>query len=229
MAYFDATLDFAPVNEQDTTPVLPEDRFVFELIGLERSEPDQFRKNGGIRWTWRVFQEDGRTPFVFQDEQYQFFRTTGLDREGKPNLSVGTYAYSWASAMLGRDLAIDEKLNPSALRGARMSAMVVWEPQKSDPKKKSVKLASLRHVPSAGGAGESVASRVQVEADASAEDVDHALAVGKLQKKIERAKKKKLPTLKVFQDAYDSRDTATAAELDQIIDNLDDALDALED
>jgi hypothetical protein len=231
MAYFDATLDFAPVNEQDNTPVLPEDRFVFELVGLERSEPDTYRKNGGIRWTWRVFLEDGRTPFVWQDEQYLFFRTTGVDAKGRPSMSVGTYAHTWASAMLGRELALDETLSPSELRGARMSAMVIWEPQKTDPKKKTVKLASLRHVPKTGAAPEPAIASVRVDADATAEDVDHALAVSKLVKKIERAKRKKMPKadLAVFENAYEARATASSESLNAIIDNLDDALDVLED
>lgn len=183
MTVFDTTLDFAPVSIQGSDPILPEDRFVFELVGLERSEPDQYRKNGGVRWTWRVFQADGQTPFVFQDEQYLFWRTTGVDAKGKPSMSVGTYAYEWASAMLGRELGIDEQLNPSELRGARMSAMVVWEKQKNDPTKKTIKLASLRHVQKAGGTAPSRPSPTQVTADPSLEDVDRALVVTQLQKR----------------------------------------------
>lgn len=146
MTYFDDSLSFAPVAEQSSDPVLPEDRHIFELIGLERSEPDQFRKDGGIKWTWRVFNADG-SPFTFKDEQYLFWRTTSIDRSGRPLMNKGTFAYDWTSAMLGRELGIDETLNPRALRNKKMSAMVVWEKQRSDPTKKSVKLASLRHVP----------------------------------------------------------------------------------
>lgn len=229
MAYFDATLDFAPVTVQGSDPVLPEERFVFELIGLERSEPDQYRKNGGVRWTWRVFNEDGRTPFVFQDEQYLFFRTTGIDAKGKPVMSVGTFAYEWASAMLGRELALEERLNPSELRGARMSAMVVWEKQKTDPTKKTVKLASLRHVPPASTTAAAPASRAQVEADAAAEDIDKALAISKFEKKLERARKRKLPTLATFEAAYAEIGNAEIEQVEQIIDNLDEALDAMDE
>lgn len=229
MTYFDTSLDFAPVSVQGSDPVLPEDRFVFELVGLERSEPDQYRKNGGIKWSWRVFQDDGRTPFVFQDEQYIFFRTTGIDAKGKPVMSVGTYAYEWTSAMLGRDLAIDERLNPSELRGARMSAMVVWEKQKTDPTKKTIKLASLRHVAKAGAQTEPQRSRAQVEADATVDDVDRALAVSKFEKKLERAKKKKIPNLKTFTDAYAAIGDATAEQIEGWIENIDDAIDAMDD
>lgn len=227
MAFFDATLDFAPVSVQGSDPVLPEDRFVFELIGLERSEPDQYRKNGGIKWTWRVFQSDGVTPFVFQDEQYQFFRTTGVDAKGKPTMSVGTYAYEWASAMLGRDLGIDERLNPGELRGARMSAMVVWEKQKNDPTKKSVKLASLRHMPKTGTVQPQQQSRAQVEANATVADVDRALAITKFEKKLDRARKRKIASLQVFEDAYGEIDKANTEQIEAWTDNLDDELDAL--
>lgn len=227
MAFFDATLDFAPVSEQGSTPVLPEERFVFELVGLERSEPDQYRKEGGIRWTWRVFLSDGVSPFVFQDEQYLFYRTTGIDKQGKPVMNVGTYAYEWASAMLGRDLGIDERLNPAELRGARMSAMVVWEKQKKDPTRKSVKLASLRHLPKVGQHAAPPQSRAQVEANATVEDVDRALAITKFEKKLERARKRKLASLDVFENAYSQIDQANTEQIEAWTDNLDDELDAL--
>lgn len=197
MTYFDATLDAAPITEQQNEPVLPEERHVFELIGFERSQPDQWRKDGGIKWTWRVFKEDGRTPFVFQDEQYQFFRTTGIDKQGKPVFSVGTYANDWASAMLGRPLGVDANFSVSELRGKRMSAMVVWENQKSDPKKKTIKLASLRHVFPEGSNGtaqtaappaRSAETVRSVSADASDEDVDRALIVSKIQRSLKTLK-----------------------------------------
>lgn len=184
MVYFDTSLDFAPVAEQNTDPILPEDRFVFELIGLERSEPDQWRKNGGIKWTWKVWNMDG-SPFVFKDEQYTLWRTTGVNANGVPNINVGTQANEWASAMLGRPLDVDATLRVSELRGKKMSAMVVWQPQKSDPKKKSVVLASLRHVPS----GAKPADRTTVSADPTPEDVDRALILTKIPKQIARLKK----------------------------------------
>jgi hypothetical protein len=230
MTYFDATLEPAEIQEQDSTPVLPEERHVFELVGFERAEPDQWRKDGGIKWTWRVFQEDGKTPFVFQDEQYLFFRTTGLTRDGKPNFNIGTYANEWASALLGRDLGTEAKFSVSELRGKRMSAMVVWEPQRSDPKKKTIKLASLRHVPVAPlGSPVATAETASVSADATVDDVDRALAISKFQKKLERAKKKKLPALAKFEAAYAEFHTATIDEVEAVTESLDDALDAMDD
>lgn len=187
MSYFDTTLEAAPVSEMDYTPVLPEERHVFELIGFERSEPDQWRKDGGVKWTWRVFEADGVKPFIFQDEQYEFFRTTGLTRDGKPNFNVGTYANEWASAMLGRPLGTDADFKISELRGKRMSAMVVWEPQKSDPKKKTIKLASLRHVPAAGASARR--DPTTVPAEPSDDDVDRALVVQGIRKSVARLTK----------------------------------------
>lgn len=151
MTYFDDSLDFAPVTEQNSDPILPEDRFVFELIGLERSEPDQWRKNGGVKWTFRVTYPNGE-PFMFKDEPYEFWRNTSLNAKGQPVMTEGTNAHEWASALLGRTLAMDETLKPRELRGKKMQAMVVWEKQRSDPKKKSAKLASLKHVPTASSA-----------------------------------------------------------------------------
>lgn len=228
MTYFDTTLEFAPIAEQQSTPVLPEERFIFELIGFERSQPDQFRKDGGIKWTWLVWTMDGQR-FIFNDEHYQFFRTTGLTRDGKPNFNIGTYANEWASAMLGRELGVDANFQISELRGKKMSAMVVWESQKADPKKKTIKLASLRHVPVGESMAEAPKSRAQVEADATVDDVDRALALSKFEKKLARARKKKLPALARFEAAYDEIYKADAGQIDALCESLDDALDKMDE
>jgi hypothetical protein len=230
--YFDTSLEAGPVEEQQSTPVLPEERHVFELVGFERSEPDQWRKEGGVKWSWRVFEADGKTPFVFQDEQYVLWRTTGLTRDGKPNFNIGTYANEWASAMLGRDLGTDAKFSVSELRGKRMSAMVVWEPQRSDPKKKTIKLASLRHVPVAPLSMDDAAGPIGVPADASIDEIDRRTALVKLDRRIARAVKRKLPSLATFTEAYDALNADSRASADQInavIESLDDALDKLDD
>jgi hypothetical protein len=232
VTYFDATLEAPPIQEQNVDPILPEERHVFELIGFERSEPDRFRKEGGIKWTWLVYEEDGRTPFIFQDAQYTFFRTTGIDKQGRPVFSVGTYANDWASAMLGRQLGVDAHFEISELRGKRMSAMVVWKPQRDDPKKKSIQLASLRHVPTGTQAAAAPPSRAQVEANATVEDVDRALWLSKFEKKLERARKKKLhqSTLSVFENAWDSISGSTSvAEIEGLVDSLDAAIDAMDE
>ena len=67
MTYFDTSLEAPRIEEQQSTPIIPEDRFIFELIGFEKSPPDQWRKDGGIKWTFRVYDMDGR-PFEFKDE-----------------------------------------------------------------------------------------------------------------------------------------------------------------
>jgi hypothetical protein len=232
--YFDQTLEAAPVEEQQSTPVIPEERHVFELVGFERSEPDQWRKDGGVKWSYRVFEADGRTPFVFQDEQYVFFRTTGLTRDGKPNFNIGTYANEWASALLGRDLGTDAKFSVSELRGKRMSAMVVWEPQRSDPKKKTIKLASLRHVPVeplTSPVATPEPAPVGVAPDASIDEIDRRTALVKFEKKLARAKKRGLPSLSTFQGAYDEMlvSKSSAGQIDAISESLDDALDKMDD
>ena len=225
MTYFDDTLTAAPVSEMDYTPVLPEERHVFELIGFERSEPDQWRKDGGIKWTWRVYEADGVKPFIFQDSQYEFFRTTGLTRDGRPSFNVGTYANEWASAMLGRPLGTDADFKISELRGKRMSAMVVWEPQKSDPKKKTIKLASLRHVP-VGGSSAAKKDVTTVSADPTEDDVDRALSVNGLKKSIARLKKLDAEAGAAAQHAYDASDldTAPLSDIDELWSSVKEAI-----
>lgn len=227
MTVFDDALTLDPITEQQSTPILPEERHVFELIGFERSEPDQWRKEGGIRWTFLVFQEDGRTPFVFNDEQYQMWRTTNIDKKTlKPLFTVGYSANEWASALLGRTLGVDANFSVSELRNKRMSAMVVWERQKQDKTKWSVKLASLRHVPvtpasSANGTSPRPATG-QVSAEPSDEDVDRALTVAKIEKSLTRLKKLDTAAGAKAQAAVDASnlDGALLADLDILAEQI---------
>jgi hypothetical protein len=242
MAYFDTTLELDPITEQQSTPVLPEERYVFELVGFERSEPDEFRKEGGIKWTWRVFEADGRTPFVFNEEQYLFIRTTNIDKKTrKPLFTVGSSANDWASALLGRTLSADAHFQVPELYGKRMSAMVVWKRQKRDASKWSIELASLRHVPTAPAAS-APASRTRVEkeaADAAISamnqeanglDPDRVFALKKFDRKLAAAKRRKLPSLATFEEGHAAIvDTTTAGEIDALVESLDDALDKLDD
>jgi len=112
--------------------------------------------------------------------------------------------------MLGRPLGTDADFKISELRGKRMSAMVVWEPQKSDPKKKTIKLASLRHVPVAGAAAAPKRDVTTLSAEPSEEDVDRALAVQGLKKSVERLKKLDKEAGAAAQHAYDASDLDTA-------------------
>lgn len=221
MTYFDATLELDPIEEQKFDPILPEERHVFELIGFERSEPDQWRKDGGIRWTWRVFEADGRTPFIFQDEQFTLRRTTNHDKKTrKPLFTVGTQANDWASALLGRPLGADAHFNVSELRGKRFSAMVVWKAQKGDPKKKSIELASLRHIP-VGDAPSTAPSRVQNEAEAAAdqaiEDMEREALIKELTQAVKTAKKFNVPAYQTFQDALDAAGSASLEEIQGVL------------
>lgn len=151
MTVFDTTLEVPEIQEGNLDPILPEQRFVFELVGFERSGPDQFRPRGGIKWTFDTWNEDG-TPFLFQDEQYQLWRTTNINANGEPLFNIGTQAHEWACALLGRQLGVDEKFSVSELRNKRMSAMVVWRNKRPPAKGKTFDLASLRHVPVANAA-----------------------------------------------------------------------------
>lgn len=209
VTYFDTSLELDPITEQQFTPVLPEERHVFELIGFERSEPDQYRKEGGIKWTFRVFEEDGRTPFVFNDEQYLFFRTTNIDKKTrKPLFTVGYSANDWASALLGRTLGVDAQFSVSELRGKRMSAHVTWKRQAKDKTKWSVELGSFRHVPVAPL--QSPVSSAPASVAPESDDVDRKLIISKIEKGIARLKKLDAAAGQQAQAAYDASALADA-------------------
>lgn len=191
-SYFDDSIAGAPVAERNTDPVLPEERFIFELVGFERSAPDQYHKNGGIRWTFLTYDMDGR-PWEFNDEHYALWRTTNINKAGEPLFTIGTQAHEFAQALLGRKLGPDDHFNISELRNKRMSSQVVWEPKKTKPSEKAAVLRSLRHVPVApvGAATATPPERApagSVSADASDDDIDRALVITKIRKSIKNLK-----------------------------------------
>lgn len=190
MTVFDPTLEAAPITETNLDPILPEDRFILELIGFERSGPDQFRKDGGIKWTFLVYDMDGR-PFEFKDEHYQLWRTTDIDRNGKPLFNLNTQAHAWACALLGRDLGEADNFSVSELRNKRMSTMIVWRNKRPPAKGKTFDMASLRHVSVSGSAPAAapLPAAGQVSANPSEDEIDRALMVTKLTRQVERLKK----------------------------------------
>lgn len=191
MTYFDDSISGAPVAERNTDPVLPEERFIFELIGFERSAPDQYHKNGGIKWTFLTYDMDGR-PWEFNDEHYALWRTTNINKAGEPLFTIGTQAHEFAQALLGRKLGPDDHFNIAELRNKRMSSQVVWEPKKTKPSEKAAVLRSLRHVPvgpvTAGAAAPKPAPG-QVSADPTTEEIDRAGIVLDIQKAVKTLKK----------------------------------------
>lgn len=222
MSYWhDDSLKAEPVTEHQSTPVLPEERHVFEFLGLKRTEPDEYRKEGGIGWAWKVFLEDGRTPFVFDNEQYVFKRTTNHDRKTRnPLFTLGTDANDWASALLGRTLGVDAVFDPNDMVGKRMSAMVIWERQKRDKTKWTTKLASLRHVPAAASPSAPAAPVASSEAQERAE------LIALLTEDVRTARKLKLPAREVFQDALDDVEQMSNDEIQMTLNNLRDDITA---
>lgn len=230
MTYFDSDISAAPVAERNTDPILPEERFVLELVGFERSEPDQYRKNGGIRWTFRVSYPDG-SPFIFQDNQYEVWRQSGINARGEPIFNLGTQANEWASALLGRQLGVDADFKISELRGKKMSAMIVWRAKKTNAAEKTYDLASLRHVPT-GASSAPKRDVTTVSDDPTGDDVDRALAVTGLKKSIATLKKLDAESAAAAQHAYDASDldTAPVSEIRELWDSVKAAIaKAMED
>jgi hypothetical protein len=106
-----------------------------------------------------------------------------------------------------------------------MSAMVIWKPQKENPKKKSITLASFRHVP-VGSPAPAAASRVEAEAtaaaDAAIDDMERQALVNELIVAVKTAVKFGVPdaTIKTFQDAIDDQASASVAQLRAILENV---------
>lgn len=188
MTVFDTSLESAPITESNLDPILPEERFILELVGFEKSGPDQFRKDGGIKWTFQVYNMDG-SPFEFQDEPYQLWRTTDKDKYGKPLFNLNTQSHAWACALLGRDLGEADNFSVSELRNKRMSTMIVWRNKRPPAKGKTFDMASLRHVPVDAVEAPTRPAPGQVTADATDEDIDRATVTADIQRAIKSLKK----------------------------------------
>lgn len=231
MTVFDTSVDAAPIEEGNLNPILPEERFILELIGFERSDPDQYRKNGGFRLTFAVFNMDG-SRFEFKDEPYELWRTIDKDRNGQPVFNIGTQANDWASALIGRKLGKEDKFSVSELRNKRMSAMVVWRKKKPPAQGMTFDLASLRHVP-VGAPAPTVAAPPlsgQVSADPSDEDIDRASVVADIQKAIKSLKKLDATEGAQAQQAFlDSDDDADAEALRVLLGSIQKAIAAAMD
>lgn len=225
MTYFDTSLSSAPVAERNLDPILPEERFIFELVGFERSGVDQWHKNGGIKWTFATYDIDGR-PWEFQDEQYMLWRTTNVNKAGEPLFTIGTQAHEWAEALLGRKIGPDDHINVIELRNKRMSSQIVWETKRTKPGEKAAALRSLRHVPV--NAPQPTSARPapgQVTADATDEDIDRATVVTDIQKAIKSLKKLDATAGAQAQQAFlDSDDDANADALRVLLGSIKNAI-----
>lgn len=226
MTVFDTSLESAPITESNLDPILPEERFILELVGFEKSGPDQFRKDGGIKWTFQVYNMDG-TPFEFQDEPYQLWRTTDRDKFGKPLFNLNTQSHAWACALLGRDLGENDNFSISELRNKRMSTMIVWRNKRPPAKGKTFDMASLRHVPVApvGGATPKRPAAGQVTADADEAAIDRAAVESDIQRAIKTLKKLDATAGAQAQQAFlDSDDDADAEALRVLLGSIQSAI-----
>lgn len=209
--------------------IVPEGRYTMHLTRLEKAPPSDFNPEAGprIKWVFGLYDQQGER-FRFNGEDYEFFRTTSTKN------SPRAFARQYTEALLGRRLNDGEVPPLRTLVGRKMSGLISYGPSDVDPTKEVLKLSSLRPVadqaaPEPQQPAAPKPAPGQIAADASDEDIDRALAISKLGKKLDRARRKKLPTLKTFEDAYAVIDEATLESIENITDNLDQALDAMDD
>lgn len=229
---------FDTATNAASTPIVPQDRFIFECLSIGEqppyAPPGEQPKPGarpGIKWTFGLFFASSGEPFYFQDDPYEFFQSTTA------NMQRGARAREYAEALLGRELGEGEQVNPNELIGKRALGMVIWELSRNDKTKKVAKLvapepyreAVATKAPSraANGAATAVMERPsasQVSADASEEDIDWALLVSKVEKKIAQAVK--LQTGNHLEWAALDLRQADADQLQMILNNVQADIDA---
>lgn len=226
---------FDTVTNAASTPIVPQNRFVFECTNIEEqppyAPPGEQPKPGarpGIRWSFSLYDTGTGEPFYFQDEVYTFWQSTTA------NMQRGARAREYAEALLGRELGEGEEINPYDLIGKRGIGMVIHELSRSDKTKKVAKLVApepYRETVAAPSRSRSAGATAVMErplaasvsADASEADVDRALNLATVEKKIKQAEKlqtrKHLDWLamdlsKMDADELDSIRAAVQADID---------------
>lgn len=174
MVMLDEDIRLDPATSADGA-IVPEGRYVLHLIRLEKAPPSDFKPEDGdrIKWIFNLYGADGE-PFYFQNEQYEFYRTTS--RKNSPR----AFARQYAEGLLGRRLNDGEVPPLRALVGKRMSGLISYGPSDVDPSKEVLKLTSLKAV------ADPAPAPGQVSADPADEEIDRAVAITKIQKSLKR-------------------------------------------
>lgn len=191
---------FDTVTNAASTPIVPQDRFIFECVAIGEqppyAPPGEQPKPGarpGIKWEFGLYYPDNGSRFYFQDEPYIFFQSTTA------NMQRGARAREYVEALIGRELAEGEEVNPNTLIGKRAIGMVIHELSR-DKTKKIAKLVAPEPIREAVAAAPKTQARggtavmdrpstAAVSADATDADIDRALLVSSVEKKIKQAEK----------------------------------------
>lgn len=191
---------FDEVTNAVSTPIVPQDRFIFECLSIDEAPPyaapgaaPDPNARPGIKWVFGLYYPENGSRFQFMDEPYEFFQTTTA------NMQRGARAREYAEALLGRELGEGERVNPNDLIGKRGIGLVSHEWNKAKTKK------SAKLIPS-GPYKEAVAARPtartatatavmdrpsasSVSADATDAELDRAFLVASVEKKVKQAEK----------------------------------------
>lgn len=166
--------------------IVPEGRYVLHLIRMEKAPPSDFNPEAGdrIKWVFHLYDQQGQQ-FYFQNEPYEFFRTTS--RKNSPR----AFARQYTEGLLGRRLSDGEVPPLRSLVGKKMSGLISYGPSDVDPTKEVLKLTSLKSVMDQAPAPSAPSPKPapgQVSADPTDDEIDRALVVSKIQKSLKRLK-----------------------------------------
>src|SRR5262245_30713661 len=99
--------------------IVPEGRYTLHLIRLEKAPPSEFNPEAGprINWIFHLYDQQNE-PFNFQDEVYEFYRTTSTKN------SPRAFARQYTEGLLGRRLNDGEVPPLRSLVGRKMSGLI---------------------------------------------------------------------------------------------------------
>jgi hypothetical protein len=225
----DDEIQLQPATSGDGS-IIPEGRYTLHLIRVETAPPSTFKPEDGprIKWTFNLYAElveklERGELFEFNGSPYEFFRHTSTKN------SPRAFARMYAEALMGRKLDDREVPKLGPLVGSRMSAMISYDDDPEDSSRQILKMSGLKHVPTPAAKAAPKASPSQVSADPTVEEVDRALLISKLEKKVAKAVKKGTKNSAAFAQAMAEVDTADMLTLQGCLSAVDDELDALDD
>lgn len=179
---------FDTATNAASTPVVPQNRYVFECLEISEqppyAPPGEQPKPGarpGIKWVFALYDAASGQRFHFQDDPYEFFQST------TSNMQRGARAREYVEALLGRELGEGEDVNPSDLIGKRGVGMVVWETSRNDKNKKVAKLAGTEAYRAAAAPSRAARGGTAVADRPSNDGPDVSVLRETLRKKIRQA------------------------------------------
>jgi hypothetical protein len=191
-----------PVTKERVWPLIEKGEYVFTLLDLTFEEGGTY--GDSLLWKWMLAERDTPTNYIARDDGNEKV----IHEYTTPDVTIGSKPHEWIAALTG--VVLEDGQNPpdsDELINKRMLAYLTHLAPKKGPNAGKLKerIAQGSAKPFKLPGQRSKPAPTQVSDDPDLADVDRALAVTKLQKKIARAVQLKTPSSSTW-DAFTNQD-----------------------